>query len=719
MFFCGSLTLLAVITRCAFSELIPRDLLFSNPKYSAVSLSPDGRAIGYLAPDNNGISNIFRKCVTCKHAEQITFEKKDIDGFEWTGATNVIVYYQDNEGDENYRLYKLNITKATPAHKPHAISDHKGVKSVIISNNLRDPKIVVGLNDENPQYHNIYEFNLITNEMKMVFHNKRFPLSIMTDNDMKIRIVSQEADDGSVVFYRPSDKANSKMLTSDKDDWVEYLKISSDDKPITMPIAFTADNKRVYWQWGQHSDLGSLVIHNYGHPEANEVIYTATKAQIGSIFLHPIDKTILLLTEVYHKPELFVANETILDDLQYLVNLRPTDSPVIVATSEDFHIWLITYLSDQNPYEYFLYHRWQKKAEFLFSTRPELKGRKLNRMIGFDFLARDNLKLQAYLSLPPDTSLKSAADVSSAEATFANMGMLPVKPQKLVLLVHGGPRARDSFGFSTTNAWLTSRNYAVLQVNFRGSTGFGKKHVNAGNGEWGRKMHYDLIDAVKFVVDKGIANRSEIAIMGGSYGGYAALVGMTFTPDLFACGVDIVGPSNLITLLETIPPYWIGFYKEMTTMLGADKDTVSGKVSLKSRSPLFFANRVRNPLMILQGANDPRVKQNESDQFVDELKKYGIPVTYILYPDEGHGFRRPENSLSQAGFIEQFLFRCLKGDYEEYKKGQYNSSAIVVEDAEPRRSINPRTIPLRKGFTVRPVTTNDSQFIQNFFSTMG
>ncbi|VDD92316.1 unnamed protein product [Enterobius vermicularis] len=445
----------------------------------------------------------------------------------------------------------------------------------------------------------------------------------------------------------------------------------------------------------------TLVIHDFGKPQENQLLYTAKKAQIENVFIHPIDKTLLAIDEVYHKPEIFIANETVQDDFQYLVNLRPNDHPIIAGITGDFRTWLVTYASDQHPYEFFLYRRWQKKAEYLFSTRPELQGKKLNRMVGFDFLARDNMKIQAYLSLPPDVPLRKASEVNANDAVYANLGLLPVKPQKMIVRVHGGPRARDIFGFSATNAWLTNRGYAVLQVNFRGSTGFGKKYTNAGNGEWGRRMHFDLIDAVEFAVAKGIANRSEVAIMGASYGGYAVLVGMTFTPSVFACGADSVGPSNLVTLLETIPPYWQGFYRDMTITLGADINNISGIMSLKSRSPLFFANQVRKPLIIFQGANDPRVKQSESDRFVDELKKHRIPVTYVLYPDEGHVFLKQENSLSEAGFIEEFFHKCLKGDYEPFSRGQYDSSAIVVADMD-KPTEGRRRFAFRRGMVRLP-----------------
>lgn len=327
------------------------------------------------------------------------------------------------------------------------------------------------------------------------------------------------------------------------------------------------------------------------------------------------------------------------------------------------------------------------------STRPELKKYTLNKQIGFDFRTRDEMTIQAYLSLPPQAPLLKSSQVPDGDRAYANLGMIPAVPQKMVVLVHGGPKARDHYGFSPMNAWLTNRGYAVLQVNFRGSTGFGKRLTNAGNGEWGRKMHFDILDAVDFSVSKGIANRSEIAVMGGSYGGYETLVALTFTPQTFACGVDIVGPSNLISLVQAIPPYWLGFYKDLIKMVGADIVTwvllllvshltdlicsEDGRQSLQSRSPLFFADRVSKPLMIIQGSNDPRVKQAESDQFVLALEKKNIPVTYLLFPDEGHGIRKPHNSMEQHGHIETFLHQCLGGTAQPFQPGQYNSTAIV------------------------------------------
>ncbi|KJH45813.1 peptidase, S9A/B/C family, catalytic domain protein [Dictyocaulus viviparus] len=602
------------------TPIIPRDLLFSNIKYSALSVSPNGRLFGYIAPDDNDVKNVFVVCVSCKYKRQVTYEKtRDILEYSWTGVPDIIVYMQDNNG----------AVMSNP-HERTVISDRVGVRAVIIGNNMRDTRILVGLNDEDPAL---------------------------------------------------SERANLSALTTESSNWEQHIHIQADDTSITSPITFDKCNDHMFWLWSDETtDLGKVVMFPFDYPEQKVVLYTATRAQIEDIIFHPTDKTLLALTEVYHQPEIFATNNTIVDDLQYLVNLRPHGSLDIMSTSLDMSTWLVTYISSDKPYEIFLYRKWMRKAEYLFNIRPELLSYKLNRQIGFNFKARDDVVIQAYISLPPDVALQRPEDVPIADRGYAELGMIPRKPQKLVVYVHGGPTYRDYYGFSSANAWLTNRGYAVLQVNFRGSSGFGKRLVRAGDGEWGRKMHYDILDSIEFAVAKGITNRSTVAIMGGSYGGYETLVALTFTPDRFACGIDIVGPSNLITTLQTIPPYWKGFYKEFVRLLGTDIDTEKGRESLTTRSPLFYADQVTKPIMIFQGANDPRVKQHESDQFVEALKKNDIPVSYILYPDEGHEFRKASNELAMCGLIEKFLHSCLGGRYEPYHLGQYNSSAIIKSD---------------------------------------
>jgi len=323
---------------------------------------------------------------------------------------------------------------------------------------------------------------------------------------------------------------------------------------------------------------------------------------------------------------------------------------------------MIVYIEDDGPVQYYRYDREEKSAEFLFTERTALEGVSLAKMHPVVIKSRDGLDMVSYYTLP----VGSDSDFDGR----------PDEPLPMVLFVHGGPNARDNWGYEPVHQWLANRGYVVLSVNFRGSTGFGKEFTNAGNREWGGKMHDDLIDAVNWTVQEGIANPDRVAIMGGSYGGYATLWGMTNTPDTFACGVDTVGPSNLVTLFETIPPYWQPEIEDLATRIG-DARTEEGRAFLTKRSPLTYTDNIKKPLLIGQGANDPRVKQAESDQIVQAMQDADIPVTYLLYTDEGHGFYRPENRLSFYAVTDAFLAEHLGGRYEPIGDDFEGSSIIV------------------------------------------
>jgi dipeptidyl aminopeptidase/acylaminoacyl peptidase len=329
--------------------------------------------------------------------------------------------------------------------------------------------------------------------------------------------------------------------------------------------------------------------------------------------------------------------------------------------------WVVAVDPVTAPGSTWLYERKNKKLTRLFVARPELEGAPLVQMFPQEIKARDGLTLVSYLTLP--------------KASDPNGDGKADKPAPMVLLVHGGPWARDGYGYNGYHQWLANRGYAVLSVNFRGSTGYGKKFISAGDLQWGRKMHDDLLDAVDWAVKSGVTTADKVAIMGGSYGGYATLAGMAFTPTTFACGVDIVGPSNLFTLLQTIPPYWEAgkqqFYKRM-----GDPTTEAGQALLKERSPLHFADKIARPLLIGQGANDPRVNVRESDQIVSAMQAKNIPVTYVVFPDEGHGFARPVNNIAFQSVAENFLGKCLGGRAEPIGATLQASTAQVKHGAE-------------------------------------
>jgi dipeptidyl aminopeptidase/acylaminoacyl peptidase len=353
--------------------------------------------------------------------------------------------------------------------------------------------------------------------------------------------------------------------------------------------------------------------------------------------------------------------------MAYLRQVSPGDIEVISRTLDD-SIWIVAYIVDDGPVRYYRYDRETRRATYLFSNRQALDGLSLAKMHAVIIAARDGLHLVSYVTLPVGSERED--DLQRPRA-----------PLPMVLLVHGGPWSRDAWGYNPWHQWLANRGYAVLSVNFRSSTGLGKDFINAGNHEWGAKMHDDLLDAVAWATQQGIADPERIAIMGGSYGGYATLVGLTFTPETFACGIDIVGPSNILTLLDSIPAYWQPQIELFAKRVG-DHRTTEGKAFLAERSPLSYVDRIQRPLLIGQGANDPRVKQAESDQIVQAMQAKGIPVTYALYPDEGHGFARPENNLSFNAITEAFLAQCLGGHFESPGEDLAGSSITVPTGAE-------------------------------------
>ena len=347
-----------------------------------------------------------------------------------------------------------------------------------------------------------------------------------------------------------------------------------------------------------------------------------------------------------------VLDPAVKDDLEVLQKLHRGDFSVVSRTQDD-KTWLVAYTTDDGPVAYYLYDRAAKKPTLLFTNNSKLEKVTLAKMEPVEFPAKDGLTIRGYLTLPVGSEGEERADGAA-------------RPRRAVGAGHAGAT-------SPMAQWLANRGYAVLQVNFRGSTGYGKKFLNAGNREWAGKMHQDLLDGVDYVVAKGGIDKDKVAIIGGSYGGYATLVGLTFTPDRFACGVDIVGPSNIVTLLKTIPPYWAPIKAIFTKRVG---DLEKDKEFLESRSPLFKVNEIKKPLLIGQGANDPRVKQSESDQIVEAMRKNNKEVQYVVYPDEGHGFARPENRMHFYAVAEQFLAKHLGGRAEPIGEIKGNTGQV-------------------------------------------
>jgi dipeptidyl aminopeptidase/acylaminoacyl peptidase len=515
----------------------------------------------------------------------------------------------------------------------------------------RPDKLLVALNNRDARFHDVHLLDLATGALSLVYENNAY-VGFLADDALALRwAIAPNADGGSDMFEFAGGAPSATPTES----------TGLEDALTTSVAGYTTDGSTLYWVDSRGRNTAALIAQDVA-TGAKRVVAQSDKADIGGTLSHPLTGEVQAYSVNYLKSEWTALDPAIGASLDWLRERLPGEFGVQSRTDDD-RTWVVANDPLTAPARVYLYDRDSQQLTLFYVTRPELEGTPLQPMHALEIPARDGLTLVSYLTLPPG---------SDADATG-----IPTAPVPLVLLVHGGPWARDGYGFNRAHQWLANRGYAVLSVNFRGSTGLGKDFINAGNLEWAGRMHDDLIDAVDWCVDRGIADAAKVAIMGGSYGGYATLVGLTYTPDLFACGIDIVGPSNLETLLETIPPYWEPMVKQFHERMG-NPTTPEGKQLLVDRSPIHKADKIIKPLLIGQGANDPRVKQAESDQIVAAMEKHGIPVTYVLFPDEGHGFARPENNIAFNAVIENFLATCLGGRAEGVGETLAASTAQVV-----------------------------------------
>jgi dipeptidyl aminopeptidase/acylaminoacyl peptidase len=631
------------------TELISRDILFGNPDRSNVRLSPDARRIAWTSP-HNGVMNIWVAPVDqIDKARVVTKDtKRGIRTFSWAYTSEHLVYEQDENGDENFHLYSVDLQNDQVID----LTPIKGVAAKIEKGSEKFPKeLLIGINDRSPMFHDVYRCDITTGKRELIQQNTGFA-GLMADDDFKIRFgVKFDLRDGGVKV----------QIRNEKGEFEDYESIPMEDTLTTQPLDFTPDGKSAYMLDSRGRDTAALFLLNVATKE-KKLLAADDRADISDVMAHPTTKAIEAAAANYDRVRWTFLDPKIKEDFDAISKLG--DGEVKIGSrSLDDKTWVVGLAVDNGPSRYYLYDRPTKKAKFLFTNKKDLEGLPLVPMKPVIIPARDGLNLVSYLSLP--------AGVSEA----------PAKPIPMVLYVHGGPWARDEWGLNQVHQWLANRGYAVLSVNFRGSQGFGKKFLNAGNREWGAKMHNDLLDAVKWAIDQKIADRDRVAIMGGSYGGYATLAGLTMTPDVFHCGVDIVGPSNLVTLLKSVPAYWLPQIRVFKDRVG-DHTTEEGRKFLESRSPLSYVDNIKKPLLIGQGKNDPRVKQAESDQIVSAMKGKKIPVTYVLYPDEGHGFQRPENRLSFFAIAEAFLAKHLGGRFEPIGNDFQGSSVTVPEGVD-------------------------------------
>ncbi len=614
-------------------SLIPRKKIFGNPQKTACRVSPDGKWLSWLAP-KDGVLNIWIAPIDdMDAAKAITNDqKRGIRFFMWAPNMTHVLYIQDAGGDENWHLFSVDIE----THEEKDLTPYEKITAQFQALSWDFPNTaLIGLNDRDQSWHDTYKIDLVTGERELVFLNDQNFGDFTYDRNFTLRFAEKPIEgEGGRQVYRYDDGK-----------FEELFKISHDDDLTTSLLGFEHDNTSCYMLDSANRDKASLFKLDWSDG-SKELIAEHERADINNIMVHPTSYQIEAYGANFLKQEWHPVGDAVAEDLTFLEESLPGEIGIGSRTKAD-DVWVVSASTAENPGVYYKYERATKTLTELFSIRPELEDVKLRPMQGHVIKSRDGLDMVSYLTLP--TASSETGDTLEVKQAVP-----------LILLVHGGPWARDSYGYNGAHQWLADRGYAVLSVNYRGSTGFGKSFINAANLEWAGKMHDDLLDAVEWAIEKGITDRDKVAIMGGSYGGYATLVGLTFTPDVFVCGVDIVGPSNLQTLIDTIPPYWQAFYENFAKRMG-DPRTEEGRKLLQDRSPLNKVDQITKPLLIGQGANDPRVKQSESDQIVAAMTEKNIPVTYVLYPDEGHGFARPENSMSFYATTEAFLGTHLGG----------------------------------------------------------
>jgi len=651
------------VSKSKVPPILDRELFFGNPELAGAQLSPDGKYIAFLKPWN-GTRNIWVKRTGEPYstAHLVSADpKRPVPTFFWSRDGKYILFVQDKDGDENYNVYAVD-----PSAKPEAgkdapparnITEAKGVRAEIFGTPKTDPDtIFVGLNDRDAAWHDLYKVKISTGERTLLRKNTERITAWIFDNQGQLRLAMRTTDSG-----------NSELLRVDAEGFTKIYETSIFES--AEPAQFHKDGKRIYLQTNKgNRDLTQLVLLD---PETGkeELVESDPQKHVdfgGAIFSEVTDE---LLATVYQddRQRIYFKDKALEADYKLLQKKLPGREISLVSSTKDEQLFLIRSHSDTDPGTCYLFDRKTKQLSPEYTIREKLPRADMAPMKSIHYKSSDGLDIPAYLTLPKGKAAKN----------------LP-----LVVVPHGGPWARDGWGFNNLAQFLANRGYAVLQPNFRSSTGYGKKFLNAGNKQWGERMQDDLTWGVNYLTSTGIADPKHVGIMGGSYGGYATLAGVAFTPNLYQAAISIVGPSNLLTLLETIPPYWeagrVIFHERM-----GNPATPEGKKQLERQSPLFSADKIKTPLMVIQGANDPRVKKTESEQIVIALRDRNFPVEYVCAPDEGHGFARPVNNMAMFATSERFLAKFLGGRFQEG-----GTPEVVTRLKEI--TVDPKTVVLTK-----------------------
>lgn len=620
--------------------LIDREIFFGNPEIAGAQISPDGKYIAFRKPYKDTM-NIWVKRADepFDRARLITNEtKRPIRNYFWSRDGKYILFVNDFGGDENFNVYAVD-PAATPAAGAEVASarnltDLKKVRAFIYEVPRNEPDtIYVGLNDRDARWHDLYQVRVSTGERQLIRQNTDRFDGYQFDNAGKLRLATRVPENG-----------DNELLRLDSDGKATKV-YSCNVFETCYPLRFHKDNRRVYMVTNKGDvDLIRLVLLDpeTGKEEAVESD-PMNRVDFGNARFSDVTDEIIYTEYNDDKPRTYFKDKAYEADYKSLQKQLPNKEIAFGSSTKDENVWIVTAWSDTEPGETYLFDRKSKKLTKQYRIRERLPREHLAEMRVVRYKSSDGMEIPAYLTLPKG---------------------VPAKNLPTIINPHGGPWGRDTWGYRSYAQFAANRGYAVLQPNFRASTGFGKKFLDAGNNQWGDKMQDDLTYGVKYLVEQGIADPKRVGIWGGSYGGYATLAGITFTPDLYAAAVAEVAPSNLITLLETVPPYWesfrVVFYKRM-----GDPNTAEGKAQLMRQSPLSHVAKIKTPLLITQGANDPRVNKRESDQIVIALRERNYPVEYLVAPDEGHGYARPVNNMAVLAAAEKFLAKHLGGRYQE------------------------------------------------------
>ncbi|MBS0286616.1 MAG: S9 family peptidase [Proteobacteria bacterium] len=630
--------------------IIPRKVLWADPQIHLARISPDGKHICYLAPSRKNMNVWFAPSQAWQNAKVVSSSLHPVRDVWWSRDSDHILYTTDLNGDENWQLHSYQLsTQKTRTFTP------QGLQVRVLRVSTKHPtKLLIGLNERDRQHVDVYVLDLNSSELTCVYQNNEY-WDFLADDDLQIRIGLKVDQNGGSYINLANQQLITRTTLHDIYEVYFYPRLRQ---------GLSSDNEKLYLCQSAKTNTSELISIDMKSGKL-ESLFHDEQSDIADVLRCPLTKKPLAAATYYERKKWHPLSQECAGDFEYLASVDNGDIDIL-SQSANNDTWMVSYTHDDSPATYYLYHRKHQRAIFLFNSHEGYKDYAFTKMHPRVITTRDGLKCVSYLSLPRQSDINEKG--------------IPFKPVPLVLLVHGGPNYRDFWGFNPTHQWLANRGYAVLSMNYRSSTGFGKEHVQKGFGEWAAKIHEDLLDAVNFAIDNHITTADQVAIMGRSFGGYATLVGLSFTPEVFCCGVDIVGPSNLQTMLENFPPYWRTVREALYKMVGFDPTSEQGIARLHAKSPLFKAQNICKPLLIGHGANDVRVLQSESDQMVKAMQKNGIPVTYAVFPDEGHQLLHPGNRMAFYALAELFLAKVLKGKCESYDAAVDTSMTVLADD---------------------------------------